>query len=189
MFMKNKKISMYITIIIIILIVLGLGYLVYININGEEENNQIKEFIPAEEITDEQLRKTNIELYYINKENNDLEKTIKQIDAKELIENPAKRILEELLKEINSENNVNIIPEGTKINNVYIEKGVLYIDFSEDFIEIEDTEREKLIVEVLKKTMSQLMEIKSIKILINNEENCKFKAGEIDFKEEFIINN
>lgn len=187
--MKNKKISMYITIIIIILIVLGLGYLVYININGEEENNQIKEFIPAEEITDEQLRKTNIELYYINKESNVLEKTIKQIDAKELIENPSRRILEELLKEINSENKVNIIPEGTKINNAYIEKGVLYIDFSEEFIKVEDTEREKLIVEVLKKTMSQLMEVKSIKILINNEENCKFKAGEIDFKEEFIINN
>jgi len=33
------------------------------------------------------------------------------------------------------------------------------------------------------------MEIKGMKILINNEENCKFKAEEIDFKEEFIINN
>ena len=60
--MKNKKISMYISIIIIILIILGLGYLVYINVTGEKENNQIKEFIPEEEITDEQLRKTNIEL-------------------------------------------------------------------------------------------------------------------------------
>ena len=51
--MKNKKISMYISIIIIILIILGLGYLVYINVTGEKENNQIKEFIPEEEITDE----------------------------------------------------------------------------------------------------------------------------------------
>ncbi len=187
--MKNKKISMYISIIIIILIILGLGYLVYINVTGEKENNQIKEFIPEEEITDEQLRKTNIELYYLDKDTNMIEKTIKQIDAKELIENPAKRIIEELLKEIKDEKKINVMPENTKINNIFIEKGIVYIDFSEEFTEVEDVERAKNIIEVLKKTMSQLMEIKGMKILINNEENCKFKAEEIDFKEEFIINN
>ena len=58
--MKNKKIVMYISIVVILLIILGLGYLVYINITGEKENNQIKEYIPQEEITEEQLRMTNI---------------------------------------------------------------------------------------------------------------------------------
>ena len=68
--MKNKKIVMYISIVVILLIILGLGYLVYINITGEKENNQIKEYIPQEEITEEQLRMTNIELFFLNKNTN-----------------------------------------------------------------------------------------------------------------------
>lgn len=187
--MKNRKIVMYISIVFILLIVVGLGYLVYINITGEKENNQIEEYIPQEEITDEQLRMTNIELFFLNKNSNSLEKTMKSIDAKELIENPAKRIIEELLKGTNNENNLIIIPENTKINNVFIDKGVLYVDFSKDFIEVEDIEREKLIIESLKQTMSQLLEIKSIKILIESQENMAFKDGGITFEEEFIINN
>ena len=164
--MKNKKIVMYISIVVILLIILGLGYLVYINITGEKENNQIKEYIPQEEITEEQLRMTNIELFFLNKNTNLLEKVVKSIDARDLIENPEKKIIEELLKGTNNESSLVIIPESTKLNNISIDKGVLYLDFSKDFIEVEDIEIEKNIIESLKKTMSQLIEIKSIKILI-----------------------
>ena len=37
--------------------------------------------------------------------------------------------------------------------------------------------------------MSQLIEIKSIKILIEGQENMGFKDGGISFENEFIINN
>lgn len=187
--MKNKKIVMYISIVVILLIILGLGYLVYINITGEKENNQIKEYIPQEEITEEQLRMTNIELFFLNKNTNLLEKVVKSIDARDLIENPEKKIIEELLKGTNNENSLVIIPESTKLNNISIDKGVLYLDFSKDFIEVEDIEIEKNIIESLKKTMSQLIEIKSIKILIEGQENMGFKDGGISFENEFIINN
>jgi ABC-type Na+ efflux pump permease subunit len=187
--MKNKKIVMYISIVVILLIILGLGYLVYINITGEKENNQIKEYIPQEEITEEQLRMTNIELFFLNKNTNLLEKVVKSIDARDLIENPEKKIIEELLKGTNNESSLVIIPESTKLNNISIDKGVLYLDFSKDFIEVEDIEIEKNIIESLKKTMSQLIEIKSIKILIEGQENMGFKDGGISFENEFIINN
>lgn len=187
--MKNKKIVMYISIVVILLIILGLGYLVYINITGEKENNQIKEYIPQEEITEEQLRMTNIELFFLNKNTNLLEKVVKSIDARDLIENPEKKIIEELLKGTNNESSLVIIPESTKLNNISIDKGVLYLGFSKDFIEVEDIEIEKNIIESLKKTMSQLIEIKSIKILIEGQENMGFKDGGISFENEFIINN
>lgn len=187
--MKNKKIVMYISIVVILLIILGLGYLVYINITGEKENNQIKEYIPQEEITEEQLRMTNIELFFLNKNTNLLEKVVKSIDARDLIENPEKKIIEELLKGTNNESSLVIIPESTKLNNISIDKGVLYLDFSKDFIEVEDIEIEKNIIESLKKTMSQLIEIKSIKILIEGQDNMGFKDGGISFENEFIINN
>ena len=187
--MKNKKIVMYISIVVILLIILGLGYLVYINITGEKENNQIKEYIPQEEITEEQLRMTNIELFFLNKNTNLLEKVVKSIDARDLIENPEKKIIEELLKGTNNESSLVIIPESTKLNNISIDKGFLYLDFSKDFIEVEDIEIEKNIIESLKKTMSQLIEIKSIKILIEGQENMGFKDGGISFENEFIINN
>ena len=187
--MKNKKIVMYISIVVILLIILGLGYLVYINITGEKENNQIKEYIPQEEITEEQLRMTNIELFFLNKNTNLLEKVVKSIDARDLIENPEKKIIEDLLKGTNNESSLVIIPESTKLNNISIDKGVLYLDFSKDFIEVEDIEIEKNIIESLKKTMSQLIKIKKIKILIEGQDNMGFKDGGISFENEFIINN
>ena len=189
--MKNKKLVMYIVIIYIILVVVGLGYLVYINLNKEEDISKIKEYTPQEEITDLQMRMTNIEVYFLDKNTNNLEREIRQIDAKELIENPAKRIIEELIKGPNEEKNSRIIPENTKINGAKIEKGILFLDFSREFIGIEGFGRENeiLILESLKKTMEQLVEINSIKILIDGQENMEFEDGEINFKELIKINN
>lgn len=189
--MKNRKIAMYISIIFILLIVIGLGYLVYINLTGDKEYNQISEYTPEEEITEEQLRKTNIDLFFLNKETNTLEKEIRTIDARELIENPAKKILELLIEGSSNNDYIKTIPEGTKINNIIIDKGVATIDFSEEFIAEENLgkEKEEIIIESIKKTMSQLVEINSIKIIINGESDKEFKDGCINFKEEFLINN
>jgi len=37
-------------------------------------------------------------------------------------------------------------------------------------------------------SLTELTEVNSIKILINGEENAKFKDGEIDFSQNFIRN-
>ena len=62
--MNNKKIVMYVSILILILIVLGAGFLIYKN--NKKNKNQNQEYIPQEEITDEQLRQTIITLYFFN---------------------------------------------------------------------------------------------------------------------------
>lgn len=189
--MKNKKVMMYVSIIFILLIIIGIGYLVYINLTGENEYNPIREYIPEEEITEEQLRKTNIELFFLNKETNILEKEIRSIDAKELLENPAKRIMELLIEGPNSDMHLRTIPEGTKINSIIIEKGIAIVDLSEEFIKDENLgkEKEEIIIESIKNSMAQLVEINSIKILIDGQYDKEFKDGNINFKENFIINN
>ena len=63
--MNNKKIVMYVSILILILIVLGAGFLIYKN--NKKNKNKNQEYIPQEEITDEQLRQTIITLYFFTK--------------------------------------------------------------------------------------------------------------------------
>ena len=83
--MNNKKIIMYICIILIIIILTSVGYYIFNNIKNKK---QIIEYIPEQEITEEQLRKTVITLYFLNPDTNKLVAEARQIDSKELINFP-----------------------------------------------------------------------------------------------------
>ncbi len=68
--MKNKKLVLC---AIILLIILVIGVLVFfINRSKSKENlsNQIMEYTPQEEISDDEIRKTIISLYFKNIETN-----------------------------------------------------------------------------------------------------------------------
>lgn len=185
--MKNKKIIMYSGIIILILFIVGIGILV-INNHKKEENIIIEEYTPQEEITDEQLRQTNVTLYFYDDSINDLATEIIKIDSKKLLEKPEKQLIEFLIEGPKDENLTKLIPENTKLLNTEIKKDILYIDFSEEFIDVDaGMEQEKLIIDSILKTVSQLTEINGIKILINGQENQKFKDSELNFENIFTI--
>lgn len=163
--MKNKKIIMYGIIILLIIFIIIIGYIVINN----RKNKSIYEFIPFEEISEEQLRKTNISLYFENKENKEIDKEIVQIDSKELLNKPEEKLLNLLLKGPQNNNLNKLIPNETKIIKTRIEKGILYITFSNEFNEINnftEVERKKTINSI-KMTLTQLSEINDIKIEIN----------------------
>lgn len=185
--MKNKKIIMYSGIIILILFIVGIGILV-INNHKKEENIIIEEYTPQEEITDEQLRQTNVTLYFYDDSIKDLATEIIKIDSKKLLEKPEKQLIEFLIEGPKDENLTKLIPENTKLLNTEIKKDILYIDFSEEFIDVDaGMEQEKLIIDSILKTVSQLTEINGIKILINGQENQKFKDSELNFENIFTI--
>ena len=69
------------------------------------------------------------------------------------------------------------IPKGTKINNCVMNKGVLTVDLSNDFLNSSGTNSIYSIVN----TMSQFNEIDSVIFRINGEENDQLK-------EKFIKN-
>lgn len=185
--MKNKKIVMYISVIIIVIILLVVGYIVYTKAKINS-NKEIKEYIPEEEISEEQLRQTIITLYFLEPNTYTLETETRKIDSKELIDNPYNKIVNLLIEGPQNENLIKLIPQDAYLNNSEIREGILYLDFSEHFINGQNLgkEQEELIVKSIVNTLSQLTEVNGIKILIDGKEGRAFPDGELTFEEIFI---
>ena len=173
---------------IILAILLSIFFIIIIwsYINGDKEViSDVKEIVPSEEISDEQLRTTSIVLHYINKETGEIEKESRRIDSKKLLENPYNELLNLWIKGANNENLINGCSNEVKINNIKIEKNCAIIDLSEKFIEKNDNENidELKIIYCIVNTLTELTEIDSIKILINGKENIYF--GAINLSEQY----
>lgn len=185
----NKKVFIIIGIIAVPIIVV----FCFITINNQERNetNIIEEYIPQEEISDEEIRKTIISLYFKNIENNKLTPESKCIDVKELKDNPYKTLINFLIKGPENNKLESAIPENTKINDAYIKGDIVYLDFSKEFIDNapKGIEEESLIVYSLANTLTELNEVNGIMILINGEESKEFIDGEINFKNPFYKNS
>ena len=168
-------------IILIILVIVG----VYFFIKNKEEKNEIIEYVPEQEISEEQLRQTIVSLYFKNEKG--LMPEARLVDVKELINNPYEKIINMLLEGPKNKNLQKTIPEGTKINKIEKEGEILIIDFSEEFISNHSggENEEKLTIESIVKTVTELTEINGIKIKINGEENKEFKDGKIKFNQIF----
>lgn len=161
--MRKNKMLMFIIVTIIVILIAVLGYMVCKNIENAEEN--VQEYTPEEEISDSQLRMTNIELYFINKESHEIEKEIKNIDAKYLIDKPIEFVINELIKGPENESFEGVIPENSILISSEFLDGILYLNFNENLIN--DEANIEKIEETLKKTLEQFIEINNIKILIN----------------------
>lgn len=166
--MKRKKINMFLVIIILIIFVAVIGLIVWKNKNREKKLI-IEEYTPQEEISYEQLRTTNIVLYYLNKNSMELGTEIRQIDSKELLEKPENKLLELLMENPESEELKKLIPDNTKILDLKLESGILTINFSGESISKQEDDIFKLMVESIEKTTFQLNEINSLEILIEGE--------------------
>ena len=164
--MKIKKFTMFI-IIIFLLVFIGL---ILIKNHKNSKNNIIQEYTPEQEISEEQLRTTNIVLYFYDEEAKDLGTEIRQIDSKKLLNNPEKQLIEYLIAGPENNNLKKLIPENTKIINIELIKDNLCINFSKEFNTDLNKENIELIKKSILKTVSQLNEINSIKVLIENEE-------------------
>jgi spore germination protein GerM len=170
---------------IAIILIVAIIAVVYFFIKNKEEDNEITEYTPQEEISEEQMRQTMVALYFKNE--NGLMPEARLIDVKELIENPYEKILNMLIEGPKNENLQKTIPEGTKINKIEKDGENLIIDFSEEFIlnNNEGEQEEKLTLQSIIKTVTELTEINGIKIKINGEENKEFKDGKIKFNQIF----
>lgn len=167
--MKKKTI---ISIIIFIIIILGI-YFIYKNIEIKKVEDEYQDYTPEEEISDSQTRQTKIILYFENIETGELETEIKLIDANLLIKNPYKELIDLLIKGPQSSNLKKLIPDGTRLNDVNIEKNCAIINFSEEFLNYENEEKKLKIINSIVNTLTNLKEINSISFLINGEKNEK----------------
>lgn len=173
-----------ITISIIICLIIGsiLGVYYYFT---KEKSEEITEYTPQEEISEEQMRQTMVSLYF--KSGEELVPEARLIDVKELLDNPYKEILEMLIEGPKNSSLEKTIPEGTKINKIQKQADILIIDFSEEFIKNHKNgeKEEKITVNSIVNTITELTEINGIRIIINAEENKSFSDGKIKFDKVF----
>lgn len=174
-----------IIILVFIILIIGIITGVYFVVKNKNTEKEMTEYTPQEEISEEQMRQTMVSLYFKN--DNGLIPEARLIDVKELINNPYEKILNMLIDGPKNENLKKTIPEGTKINKIEKEGENLIIDFSSEFIEkhIGGELEEKLTIQSIVKTVTELTEINGIKIKINGEDNKEFKDGKIKFNKIF----
>lgn len=183
-----KKKTVFLLLILLIIIV---GIIIWIKMGSKQENDnniEFTEYTPQEEISSEQLRQTLITLYFKNKETGSLSPEARMIDSKILLNNPYNELIKLLIDGPKNESLERLIPEGTNINNIEIKKGIVYIDFSENFIKTGNmgAEEESKIIYSIVNTLTELTEVSGVKILINGEENKCFESGQLNFNEIFI---
>lgn len=165
--------------IIPILSIVIIGFLIIAFSKKETTTEEIVEYTPAEEISDEQLKRTKVTLYYLDQNTNTIIKDDALINSKDLIDEPSKAILNLYLKSTPLENSISPIAEGTKINKITISKNIAEIDFTPEFFNHNLTDKaleEKMLI-CIANTLCQLNEITGIKILINGELVDESKLG------------
>ena len=179
----NKKLKIILIIILIILIGIMLWF--YFQSNKEEE---VVEYMPEEEISEQQLRQTIVSLYFSNKDTKELMPEGRLIDVKLLLNEPYTTLMQLLIDGPKNEKLEGNIPEGTKINKIELKNDVLYIDLSKEFIENHQggEENQSKTIYSIVNTMTGLTEVNGIKILIDGEENKEFKDKKINFREVFV---
>ena len=181
----NKKIILII-IILAILIGVGVWYFFFFIKNNEQ---QVNEIIPEEEISEEQMRQTIVSLYFYNESAKSLASEGRLIDAKELVEDPYRKLMELLIEGPQNTSLSKTIPDGTRVNKAELKGETLYLDLSKEFIENHQggEEQESITIYSIVNTMTNLTEVNAVKILIDGEENMAFKDNKIKFDDPFVV--
>lgn len=94
----------------------------------------------------------------------------------------AKDLLEGLIIEGNKSNIIpngfrSIIPPGTSINNIELKDKIITIDFSKEFLEVNEKEEKKMI-EAIIYTLTSIEGIDKVKIKVEGEELNKLPSGD-----------
>lgn len=181
--MKNKKLTKIGIIIgLILMLVLLIWFLT------KEAQVEFIEYTPEEEITEEQVRQTMVKLYFKNSETGELDTETRLIDVKNLANNPYELLVNMLIEGPKNDKLERLIPEGTKINKVELQKNIVVIDFFESFIKNHKggLEEESKTIYSIVNTLTELTEVDGVKILINGEEGKAFLDEMINFKEVFV---
>ena len=134
---SKKKKSRVIKIIAIFLIILIIALLIFFNVSTEVVQNvdNETEIEPEQEISEEQMRQTLITLYFEDKNSMQLVKEERNVDAKDLIDNPYLYVVKMLIQGPKDENLQNPIPQDTKVNKVEFKNKeyCVYVDLSKEF--------------------------------------------------------
>lgn len=189
--MKNSKLLYAIIVLVLILLILGMVFFFNSNNSNENLSNELTEYTPEQEFSDDEIRKTIVSLYFKNIETNSLIAEARCIDVKNLAKDPYSYLINLLITEPENEKLESTIPEGTKVNSCTLKGNTVYVDLSADFVNNAPSgiNEESMIVYSIVNTLTELNEVSGVKFLINGEENKSFKDGAMSFKDIFAKND
>lgn len=165
--MNKKKIVLMFLVLIIIGVI---AYFIFNNITiSKNQDEGYLNYTPQEEISDEQTRETSISLYFLNPETNQLKSEGKLVNANELLKNPYKFIVQKLIEGPSDKTLLNVFPENTRLIDASLQNNCVIINFSDDLLKFKDEAQKFNIINSILNSLTQLNEVNSIKILINNE--------------------
>lgn len=171
--MKSDKLIFAFLLMAVLIAIAGFYGIRYLK--GKQVSSEIEEYIPQEEITEDQMRKTMVSLYFYNNETGELETEARLVDAVELIENPYTKLAQMLIDGPKSEKLKSLMPEDLEIINTEFTNGCVTIDMSTEFLNYtEDTDLKNKMIYSIVNTLTELTEVDSVKFLINGESNEEF---------------
>lgn len=175
--MKNKKIIYIFTIALIVILIAGYFGIRYAKEKEKEKNQFEEEFVPEEEITEEQERQTIVSLYFPNKDTEELMPEARLVDIKDIISNPYEKLVYLLIEGPKSDKAVKVIPENTKVLRTYMEGDCVILDLSKEFLNYskDNQKQEKNMVNSIVNTLTELTEVNSVKFMIDGQVNEEFK--------------
>lgn len=171
--MKSKKIIIIFSSLLIIILLGGYFAIKYINKN-KEKSDISDEYIPQEEISEDQLRQTIVSLYFMNKETKQLVPEARLVDIKEIINDPCGKLVQLLIEGPKSDKNERIIPQNIRLNKCYMDDDCVILDFTEEILNINKTDEKDNLINSLVNTLTQLTEVNSVKIIINGNESNEY---------------
>lgn len=171
----NKKIVLLFVIMLVFIFVIGFFSIKYVKEKKEIEVQN--EYIPEQEISEEQLRETIVSLYFIDKETNMIKPEARLVNVKDIIKSPYNVLVELLISGPKNEKLKSIIPENTKLLNSSLNGECLSLDFSEELLNYnkEDSKEKENLINSIVNTVTELNEVNKVRILINGETNEEFK--------------
>ena len=173
--MKNKKIILIFSILLILVLIGGIFAIWFVK---NKENSKVEEITPEEEISEEQLRQTIVTLYFVSNETNEIMPEARLIDIKEIIATPYEKLINLLIEGPKNEKAKKVIPEGTTLLKTFLEKDVITLDFSKEFLNYnkEDEKEKENLINTIVNTLTELTEINGVKIKIEGEDVEDFEG-------------
>ncbi len=177
------------------LIVILTVFILFLTVGCSKENNQNDEKINSDnKVVTEKEKKANdnktavveksdtLKVYYANEDGT---KLVSEVKVKEVPgEDKYTTVMKKLIAGTHEKGAVSIIPKGTKLRGVRVEKNIAYVDFSNDLVKKFNggSTGEIMLVGSIVDTLTEFPEVKAVQILIEGKKVDTI-AGHMDTSE------
>ena len=179
----KKKIFMGVFLTIAII---GLIYMIVINTIFNKNEEIVNEYIPEVEISDSELRKTLVTLYFLD-DNGNIKSETRLIDSKELLRSPYLVLVNMLIEGPKDTNLKCSISKDTKIIDASLNKNCVTLNLPKEFVDNAegDVIQKSNMIKTIVNTLTELNEVRTVKFLIDGEEVQGFEEESIKLTNEF----